>query len=139
LDQSEGAAEADEAVRGLEEGRKALSTPSGWLLVNLAYAYERTSTLSDAILTYEALLLIEPDHGEALDRLAHLYFVTKERRKGADAAKRAARLGIPTVFRAWEAGVYDKGMPAERPRHTGLDALLHFHDGPLPRKPAPAR
>ena len=130
---------AEEAVRGLEEGRKALSTPSGWLLVNLAYAYERTSTLSDAILTYEALLLIEPDHGEALDRLAHLYFVTKERRKGADAAKRAARLGIHTVFRAWEAGFYDKGMPAERPRHTGLDALLHFLDGPLPRKPAPAR
>jgi hypothetical protein len=48
-------------------------------------------------------------------------------------AKRAAQLGIPTVFRAWEEGYYDKDAPVKRPGHVGLDALIQLHDGP-PRK-----
>jgi Flp pilus assembly protein TadD len=124
---------ADEARARLLEGRAALDAPSQWLLLHLAHACERTGHPADAIRTYEELLAIEPDNAEALDRLAHLYFVAKDRRKGADAAKRAAQLGIPTVFRAWEEGYYAKGTPGERPRHVGLDALIQFHDGP-PRR-----
>jgi hypothetical protein len=74
------------------------------------------------------VLNLEPEHAEALDRVAHLYFVAKEKRKGADAAKRAAQLGIPTVFDAWERGYYDKSPPAERPPHVGLDDFLQFPD-----------
>jgi tetratricopeptide (TPR) repeat protein len=123
----------EEALRRLLESKAALDTPSAWLLIHLAYAYERTSDRAAAITTYEELLRIEPENAEALDRLAHLYFVARDRRKGADAAKRAAQLGIPTVFHAWQAAYYDKGSPvARRPPHAGLDAYLQFPDSAWP-------
>ncbi|MFO0757610.1 MAG: hypothetical protein U0359_14030 [Byssovorax sp.] len=117
----------EEALCRLQDSKAALSKPSAWLLVHLAYTHERRSNLAEAIQTYEELLGLEPEHGEALDRLAHLYFVTREKRKGAEAAKRAAQLGIPTVFRAWEDGYYKKEA-AERPPHVGLDEILQFPD-----------
>lgn len=121
----------EEALRRLLESRAALKEPSGWLLLNLAYAYERNGALAGAIQTYEDLLIIEPDNAEALDRLAHLYFVAKERRRGADAAKRAAQLGVPTVFYAMKNGLYDKCAPAKRPPHyPGVVELLHFQADP---------
>ena len=123
----------EEALRHLLESKAALDASSAWLMIHLAFAYERTAKHGDAMMAYEDLLRAEPEHAEALDRLAHLYFLAGDRRKGADAAKRAAQLGIPTVFHAWKAGYYDKGSRVARPPHDGLDAFLQFPDSASPR------
>lgn len=106
-----------------------LECPSNpWVLLHLGYANERLGQVSAAISAYEELIAIHVTHAEALDRVAHLHFVMGDKRAGADRAKRAAHLGVGTVFAAWENGYYDKGTPAERPVHTNQDESLHFPD-----------
>jgi tetratricopeptide (TPR) repeat protein len=124
--------QVEEAQRRLLEGRAVLSKPSAWLLLHLAHSYERTGPQAKAMETYEEMLQLQPENAEALDRLAHLYFVTGERRKGADLAKRAAMLGVSTVLDAWQGGYYDKGAVARRPAHRGDDAFLQFPDSCWP-------
>ncbi|KYF67354.1 hypothetical protein BE11_44105 [Sorangium cellulosum] len=119
----------DEALAKLEAAKRELPTSSTWVLLHLAYTYERLGRNHTAIETYEELLGLDADQAEALDRVAHLYFITGDKRTGADRAKKAAHLGIATVSRAWQQGYYGKKMPVARPAHNaGIDHLLQFSD-----------
>lgn len=99
-----------------------------WVLLHLAYVYERLGDVAKAIRFYEELLALE-DHAEALDRVAHLYLVKGDKRSGADRAKRAAQTGVPTVADAHEAGYYKRRGARDRPPHARqLDGYLNFPD-----------
>lgn len=109
----------EEAMRRLEAARALLPTESTWLLLHLAFAYERLGNELAAIENYEKLLGLQPDHAEPLDRLAHLLFLTGDKRQGAALTKKAAHLGFTDVFSAWSNGYYDrKGIRARPPRTT---------------------
>lgn len=99
----------------LEADRQALDETSPWLLLHLAVARERAGDVTAAIETYEEFLEIQPDHAEALDRLAHLSFIVGDKRRGAELAKRAAHLGVSSVDDARKEGYYAKAAPSRRP------------------------
>jgi tetratricopeptide (TPR) repeat protein len=125
---------AQDGLATLEKASREVAETTSWLTLHLAYALERVGRVLDSIEAYEKILSMEPDHAEALDRVAHLYFIEGKNRLGAHRAKRAAQLGIPTVFAAWEANYYDKATPKPRPQHVGLDGIIHFGElrQPLP-------
>lgn len=102
----------------LEAAKGQLREPSPWLLLHLGFAYERRGKVDEARLTYEELLLLEQNHAEALDRLAHLCFLAGEKRRGAQLAKQAAQLGFNDVCSAWETGFYNRRVLKRPPPIT---------------------
>jgi tetratricopeptide (TPR) repeat protein len=119
----------DEALRRLEAARPHLQEPSPWHLLHLAFVNEWVGKADRAAEVYEELVRLDEDHGEALDRLAHLRFLQPDKRQGAALAKRAAHLGFTDVFNAWEAGYYNGKLPSERPPRTTPEYLrqLRLH------------
>lgn len=89
-------------------------------------ALERLGDIKAAIATYEELLAMKRDHAEALDRLAHLYFVIGDKRRGAALAKDAAHLGFTDVFDAWSSKYYDGKQVRGRPPRTTARHLVQL-------------
>jgi Flp pilus assembly protein TadD len=118
----------EEATRRLEAAKPLLRGPSTWLLLHLGHARERLGDIDGAVAAYEELLGLDDEHAEALDRLAHLYFVRGEKRKGAELAKRAAHLGFTDVFAAWTAKYYDRKDAKNRPPRTTREHLVQLGD-----------
>lgn len=109
-----------------------MSGASEWYLLHLAYANERVGNTEAAMAAYKELLDAHEQNGEALDRLAHLCFVTGDKREGAALAKRAAHLGHTTVFTAWSDGHYKRGGAVGRPKDTTPEKILQFPDTAWP-------
>ncbi len=127
-----------DALARLREWRATLPTPSAWLLQHLGFANERLGHIADAVEAYEECLRHRPENGEVLDRLAHLYFRLNDKRKGAEAAKRAAEFGVETVLLAWRKGFYSKGSAELRPPHVVDGAFLQFIDSVWPESISPS-
>lgn len=119
-----------DAIMHLEQAKRELAEPSPWLLFVRAAAHEKGGTLDGAIDAYEELLRLAPDDGEALDRVAHLYFVSGNPKIAIDRAKKANHLGFSTVFDAWEFGYYKGAVPKERPPNRTPEELLRHVDPP---------
>lgn len=117
-----------EARERIEGERLALREPTPWLLFILAFLRERGGDIRGAIQAYEEQLALDPNDGEALDRLAHLYFISGDVKAGIDRCKRANHLGFPTVFRAWEEGYYKGPMPKERPAQLLPEGRIRLPD-----------
>jgi hypothetical protein len=119
-----------EARARLEAFREQLPEVSTWLLFHLGVACERCGDSVAAMAAYEAHLAAEPEHAEVLDRLAHLLLISGDKRRGAELAKRAAHLGVPTVHDAREQGYYRKGDVKVRPPHTIADEFVQCTEKP---------
>jgi transcriptional regulator with XRE-family HTH domain len=119
-----------EALEGLERCATELRERTPWFLLHLAYRQERVGQLDTAIATYRELLATDPHQAEAMDRLAHLLFVRRRKREGAELAKRAAQSGIHTVLSAWNDGYYRQRRHELRPPHTVPEERLIFSDLP---------
>ncbi|MFO0590524.1 MAG: tetratricopeptide repeat protein [Polyangiaceae bacterium] len=119
-----------EAIQHLERTKRELLKPTPWLLFVRALAHEKGGSVGGAIAAYEELLQIAPDDGEALDRVAHLYFVSGSAKAAIDRAKKANHLGFSTVFDAWEFGYYKGRVPKERPPNKTPVELLRHVDPP---------
>lgn len=119
-----------EAQQRLTAALPLLREPSSWLLLHLAFAHERLGDRARAAEVYEELIALDPEHGEALDRLAHLRFVQGDKRAGADLAKRAAHRGVIDALVAWRTGYYNTGKPTERPPRRTPRHLVQLCDRP---------
>ena len=120
----------DEARRRLEIAKPLLRDPSTWLLLHLAFSYERLGMVQIAVETYEELVRLDPRHGEALDRLAHLRFLLGDKREGARLAREAEHLGFTDVFVAWRSGYYNESERQPRPPRTTPEHLVQLCDTP---------
>lgn len=118
---SEGRAELEAAYVEVER------TP--WLLLMLGNVRERMFDDKGAIAAFEELLALQPEHAEALDRVAHLYIINGDRLTGRARAKEAHRLGFSTVYDALEADYYKPSVGA-RPRHRMPEHLIAIRDAP---------
>jgi tetratricopeptide (TPR) repeat protein len=122
----------DAAVARLEAGLTQVTVPSWWLTMILARAHELGGNAAEAIKHYEQVMVLKPDQGEVLDRLAHLYFTAGDKVAGADRCKRANALGFSAVHHAWRSGYYaDDGKKPRPPQTLPLDRVV-FTDLPWP-------
>jgi Flp pilus assembly protein TadD len=117
-----------EAACRLEHAKQLVRAPSPWLLLHLGFARERLGEIEPAIHAYEELLAQEPDHAEGADRLAHLYLLRGEKRRGAALAKHAAHLGFTDVFDAWQDGFYNRKDVQGRPPRKAPDHVRCLGD-----------
>jgi tetratricopeptide (TPR) repeat protein len=117
-----------EALQRLEVAKAELPEPTPWLLFILAFLRERAGDIQGAITAYEEQLALDANDGEALDRLAHLYFTVGDTKAAIERSKRANHLGFPTVFRAWEADYYKGRGPKPRPPQVLPVELVRIPD-----------
>ena len=92
----------------LEKVAKGESELSPHLGFNLGTARSRCGAFEKALLTFEEVLRLQPEHALAANEAAHCAFTTGDQKKGLRLAKLANSLGASETYRKWEEGRYRK-------------------------------
>jgi len=96
----------EEGLEHMEETATVLGKTGGHLVFSLGYARMKCDNPAGALEMFENVLEVKPDHALALDCAAHCCFLTGDRKRGRELAKRAHQLGASDTYRDWRDGKY---------------------------------
>lgn len=95
-----------EALEELEQVARELPAPTPHWHFAIRYVLTKLRRFDEGLEHLEEVIAFRPDYALAYRHAAHCAFRTRDSRKGAEYAKKARRLGEPSVFQAWKRGEY---------------------------------